>query len=232
MKNILKLSLFSACAALLAACGSPSDAYGVNEVCQGDNCPYLDYGVTPKYPFTWDSAEVLKRECRQIYYYDFDSDKLVEDIHRKPLGALSQYLVENSGSTVTLVGNTDRCGTAVYNNGLSNRRAMKLADAVRTGAASYAEAHSGLVDLAEFDKAINGHQRVKAYGVGMTKPAEDCGKGSTVCTLEALGISERACAPARTPDSLRAGEPDKRNRRVEALIHDPTNGCYHGKSNK
>lgn len=62
--------------------------------------------------------------------FEFGSSRLTSDAHRKLRGVVEVLLDEARGRSVAVEGHTDSIGAELYNQGLSERRALSVADAL------------------------------------------------------------------------------------------------------
>ncbi|MEM9530983.1 MAG: peptidoglycan-associated lipoprotein Pal [Pseudomonadota bacterium] len=139
MKNLTRLILLAAVAAILAACGGtqtqpePADP----EPVQRDRPPVEANPLPPIDDHT--KKENLNREgsllTRRIIYFDFDQSR-VKPEYQDVLNAHATYLGANAGARVTLEGHADERGTREYNLGLGERRGNTVSDLVDAQGAS------------------------------------------------------------------------------------------------
>ncbi len=87
-------------------------------------------------------------------HFSFDSDALGDEAHAET-AKIVQWLKDNQGSTVLLIGSADKHGPEEYNMLLGNRRSNRVAEAIWK---------SGIA-----------HARISAISVGSAEPS---GKGS------------------------------------------------------
>ena len=137
--NRLLLSLLTAATlALLAGCGTPSKSnnYGTDT---GDTTGLPTAGGTESLggPGTG-IAQNLRPEgvdpesdvdylalATETIYFDFDSS-VIRGSERGKLATIAKYLTDNPGKRLMIAGHTDLTGTAEYNRGLGERRALAV----------------------------------------------------------------------------------------------------------
>ncbi len=72
----------------------------------------------------------MKAHYNQIYYYPFDSSFLSEE-DMESIKIQANYLNEHSKSKVSIYGHTDSRGSAEYNMGLGERRALGVVEILK-----------------------------------------------------------------------------------------------------
>lgn len=137
-KNILRGTLIASSLVLLAACSTTGSKYNTNAMSGQDANGVSTQGLGSSNMVNGidlSGANKMKPGYNQIYFFDYDQSTIHSD-DLSSVDVQGNYLASHPNARILLTGNTDERGSAEYNIALGNRRAVAVAQRLKSSGAT------------------------------------------------------------------------------------------------